>query len=376
MKIAIDLRSTLIPFRTGVVQYTNNIIKNLLKIDQRNEYILFWTGLKEPNIDKEILNNPKIKLKKIKIPNKLLNLSFFLFDGPKIDKILNLKGENYVFFNPHFIDLPLSIKYRKVTTVHDFSFKYFPNFFSAKDKFWHLRNKIKKNLDSSKKIIAISQSTKNDIIKFYNIDPKKIKVIYHGIDHNQYKKIENKKILSKKRVSLGLPKDFILYLGPIEPRKNIDSLIIAFKELKKSQKFKNLKLVIAGFDLTNFKTNIKDILIYHNLKEEEKVIFYNLAKIFIYPSYFEGFGLPPLEAGACGIPVISSNTSSLAEILNDSALLINPYKINELIEAMRQLLTDKNLYEHLRTKILHRTQEFQWETSAKKTLQVLQNSVK
>lgn len=374
MKIIFDLRATLVPCRTGVVQYCNHLLKTLLKIDNQNSYVLFWTGVQKPNIDEEILTNPRIKKINIRIPNRLLNLSLFLFNQPRFNLFLNTYTTKTIHFVPHFLHTPVSKQFKKIITVHDLSFKYFPQFFTYKNRFWHFLNKIKKNLEECNKIIAISESTKNDIIKFYQIAPQKIKVIYHGIDHNQYKKITDYKYLEKARSRLNLPKDYLLYLGPIEPRKNIDLIIRVFKNLTQNKTFSKLKLVIAGFvmDSKIVKTT-KNVLWYQNIREEDKVIFYNLAKVFIYPSFFEGFGFPPLEAGACGTPVIAGNTSSLAETLGDTALLVNPHRANELKIALLGLLTNKGLYNHYQNKIIQKSSTYTWQKSARQTLKLFKS---
>lgn len=377
MTIIIDLRATLVPYRTGIIQYCNYLLKNLLEIDQRNNYVLFWTGIKRPNIDDSILTNPKIKIVNIKIPNRLLHLPLFLLNQPKFNLFLNNYSSQSVYFSPHFIHTPLSKPFKKIITVHDLSFKYFPQFFTFKDRLWHFFNKIHQNLNTSDKIIAISQSTKNDIIKFYRIPPQKIKVIYHGIDHNRYRRITDYRFLEKERQRLKLPPNFILYLGPIEPRKNIDLIIKVFQNITQDKNFSKLKLVIAGFLIDKkIVRKVKNILWYININEEDKVILYNLAKVFIYPSFFEGFGFPPLEAGACGTPVIVGNNSSLAEILSDSALLVNPHHPNELKTALLELLTRKNLYYYFQTKILQKSLVYSWQKTARQTLRLMESIFK
>lgn len=377
MTIIIDLRATLVPYRTGIIQYCNYLLKNLLEIDQRNNYVLFWTGIKRPNIDDSILTNPKIKIVNIKIPNRLLHLPLFLLNQPKFNLFLNNYSSQSVYFSPHFIHTPLSKPFKKIITVHDLSFKYFPQFFTFKDRLWHFFNKIHQNLNTSDKIIAISQSTKNDIIKFYRIPPQKIKVIYHGIDHNRYRRITDYRFLEKERQRLKLPPNFILYLGPIEPRKNIDLIIKVFQNITQDKNFSKFKLVIAGFLIDKkIVRKVKNILWYININEEDKVILYNLAKVFIYPSFFEGFGFPPLEAGACGTPVIVGNNSSLAEILSDSALLVNPHHPNELKTALLELLTRKNLYYYFQTKILQKSLVYSWQKTARQTLRLMESIFK
>lgn len=374
MNIIFDLRPCITKYNTGIPQYINYLLKNLLKIDKKNKYFLFWTGVKKPIIDKEILNSPKTKILTLKIPNRFLNLSLFLFNFPKLNNFFKFKTEDTLWFSPHFVNLPLSKGFKKITVVHDLSFFYFPEFLTFKDKIFHHIQKIKKNLKESEKIITISNSTKNDIIKFFGIKKEKIKTIYHGIDKNKFKKIKNKKELEKFRKKYNLEKkfDYLLYLGPIEPRKNIESIIYGFSELSEDLKRKT-KLIIAGYTLRNIYSKNRNIIFIKNVKEKDKVYLYNISKIFLYPSYFEGFGLPILEAMACQKPVITSFTSSIYEIFSKYALIVNPYNVTEVKNALELLLKSKALYNYYKSKSKDAVKNFSWKKTARETLKIINN---
>lgn len=217
------------------------------------------------------------------------------------------------------------------------------------------------------KIIAVSESTKNDLINLYQIKPEKIKVIYSGIGKQfQPAKVKNQ---------YGLPEKFILYFGTIEPRKNLIGLIKAFQMIKK--KNPDLKLVLAGSkgwlyeDIFKTAKGDKDIIFTGFIKEEDKPALYNLASVFVYPSFFEGFGFPPLEAMACGTPTIVSNNSSLPEVVGEAALMVDSYNLDELAWLMNEVLNDLKLREELKQRGLAQAKRFSWERTARETMKVL-----
>ena len=274
-----------------------------------------------------------------------------------------------MYFNPHFFVAPLTNKCKKVITFHDLSFEHYPEFFSWRKRGWQkILMNTKQEARKADKIIAVSQSTKNDLVNLYGLDSEKIEVIYSGVGE-QFRPLEIKK-------RYNLPEKFILYFGTIEPRKNLIGLIKAFESLKD----KNVKLVMAGANgwlyqdilKTAFKSKRKkDIFFTGFVQEKDKPFLYNLAQAFVYPSFFEGFGFPPLEAMACGVPTIVSINSSLPEVVGDAGLMINPKNIDELAWAIKTVLEDNNLRDRLIKRGLKQSQKFSWSECAKKTLRVL-----
>ena len=235
---------------------------------------------------------------------------------------------------------------------------------------------------SADKIIAISNSTAKDLINEYGVDPEKIKVIYSGV-LNKFKKIDSEDEITKVREKYDLPKKFIFYLGTIEPRKNICSIIDAFEILKRDFGFEDYHLVIAGAKGWLYKDIFKKmekgqfskfIKYIEFVEDDDRPAMYNAAELLVYPSFFEGFGFQPLEAMACGTPVVSSNVSSIPEVVHDAALLIDPYNTRELYYAIREVLTNKNFREDLIWKGSNRVRNFSWQKTAHETLDVLINA--
>ena len=364
-------------YRSGVEGYTLNLLTHLFRIDKENQYKLFFNAFKGPsfNIDKAF-NFPNVEIKKTKIPNKLLNLSFRLFNYPKISKLLNCD----IFFCPNIMFYGLSKNCQNIITFHDLAFSHFPHFYSLKRRLWHKIVNPRKLAEDNDSIIAVSQATKDDLISTYNIPENKIKVIYSGLDEN-LEVCRNKEKLEKIRNKYNLPKKFILSLGSIEPRKNIVGLISAYEKLRNENKINN-KLVIAGDAAWCYKEIFRvwekskykeDIIFPGFIEEEDKVYLYNLSELFVYPSFYEGFGFPALEAMACGVPVVTSFVSSLPEVCRDAALLIDPYNIDDLALGVYNGLSDNNLRENLIEKGLERIEEFKWEKCAKNVLNLFNN---
>jgi glycosyltransferase involved in cell wall biosynthesis len=376
MQIAIDIRCLMNKNYSGVAQYTNYLLKNLLEIDKHNQYKLFY------NSNQNVTENlPKFDYKNsqtfgYKFSNKLLNFSLKFLKYPNLDELL---GGADIFFIPNINFFALSKKCKKVITIHDLSFELYPHFFSLKRRLWHKFINVKKLVLDCDKIIADSENTKNDLIKIYNVPAKKIKVIYLGIDQQIFKKIdEHDDKLQATKEKFALPDDFLLVLGTIEPRKNIESAIEAFNLAKQNNsELKNLQLIIAGeigwknkriFKFANqsrFKDQIKFI---GYVNKEDKPFIYNLAKALIFPSFYEGFGLPVLEAQACGLPVIASIDSSLIEILNNSAFLAKPDDLTELANGINIIMTNSDYKNNLINRGQENAKKFSWQKCAQETL--------
>jgi glycosyltransferase involved in cell wall biosynthesis len=229
---------------------------------------------------------------------------------------------------------------------------------------------IKPNLDKIDRIIAVSQSTKNDIMKYLDVHEDKITMIYEGVDE-KYKPVED---CSKIKKKYGVDK-FILFVGTLEPRKNIPNLIKAFAKLNSTE----YKLVITGKKGWKYKSIFNTA---ESLKITDKTVFtgyvpeddlpalYSAADLFVYPSLYEGFGIPPLEAMACGTPVITSNRSSLPEVAGNAALLVDPEDTDELAEAMMKVIGDSCLRDVMTKRGFEQAKKFSWDQCVRKTIRV------
>lgn len=367
--------------RTGVEEYTLGLLEELFKLDKKNKYILFFNSWKNPNFDFGFFSRfENVKIKRLKIPNKILNLFFWYFNWPKIDKLV---GDVDLVFMPNIAFGNVSKKTKLIVTIHDLSFERYGEYFSRKRRWWHVFINPRKITKQADKIIAVSSSTKEDLISLYGINQEKIEMI-HSASQDKFKIINrNDKNLIRVKEKYSLPYKFILFLGTIEPRKNIIGIIKAYNMFcEKAQKESNeellkYKLIVAGekgwsaretfleIEKSPFRKNIHVI---NFVSDNDKEFLYNLASLFIYPSFFEGFGFPPLEAMKCGVPVICSNNSSLPEVVGNGAIMIDPDKPDEIAKSIEEIFFNRELRENLIKKGLENSKKFSWEKTAQKTL--------
>ena len=379
MTIGIDIRFLARGARTGIEEYTINLLSRLLSLDKSLKFKLFYNAFNKVKLDYDWLSLPNVELYEFHLPNRFLfdPLAKFIHQ-PKIDQLL---GGVDVFFDPHFLLSPLSSQCKKVITFHDLSFEYFPEFYSWRKRQWHNFLAPWARAREADKIIAVSQSTKDDLINLYSLPEDKIKVIYSGVENNlrPLETSQEQKLAIRKKYKL--PENFILYFGTIEPRKNLVGLIKAYEIFRQNNQLKHA-LVLAGnpgwlcddvFAAAKQSAYAKEIIFTDFIEPADKVYLYNLASLFVYPSFFEGFGFPPLEAMACGVPVICSHTSSFPEVVGDAALMIDPYNFGEIAWAMEEVLTESELRDDLISDGLVRVKNFSWDRSAKETLEYLIN---
>ena len=371
MKIGIDIRTLMDAEYSGVPEYTLNLIKEILRLDSDNEYKLFYNSFADLEHRISNFEGNNLEIIKTSYPNKIFNYLFQkIFKWPKIDKLLDVD----IFFMPHINFVSISSNAKKIITIHDLSFLRYPDFFSLRKNIWHKLVNIKKLLKSFDIVVAVSENTKKDLIELCDVPAEKIKVIYSGID-NDYKKIEDREKLEETKKKYSLPDKFILFLATLEPRKNIDGLIKSFDRFQnKYPQFNDYELIIAGgkgwkgkklFEAWQTAKHKDKIKFLGYVDREDKKYLYNLASLFVYPSFYEGFGFPPLEAMASGVPVITSNSSSLPEIVRDKAVLVNPYDISEISGAIFQMLSRKDLQKQISERSLGHAKNFSWEKSAR-----------
>jgi len=369
MKIGIDIRTLMESQYSGVSEYTLNLLTEIFRQDQKNQYKLFYNSGRDISARMPKFDFPNVEIVASRYPNKLFNnILQRIFQWPKIDQKLGVD----LFFVPNIGFISLSDKCKKIITIHDLSFLRYGEFFSWKRRLWHKLIDVKKIVRSFDCIIAVSENTKRDLIESCGISEEKIKVIYSGIGKEF--KIISKEENNQVKTKYNLPDKFILFLGTIEPRKNIGGLIRAYSQFRNDNpEMSDVNLVLVGGRGWKFKNIFRE---YENSKYKSDIIWldyidatdkpavYNLASLFVYPSFYEGFGFPPLEAMACGVPVISSNSSSLPEIVADAGILITPNNISELATAIETVLKNEDLRKTLISRGLENVKRFSWEECA------------
>lgn len=295
--------------------------------------------------------------------------------------VLLSKDKPDIFFSPtHYI--PQFISTPRVVTIFDLAFLRFPEFFTKRDLL-QLKNWTGDSIKQAKEVITISESTKKDIIHFYGTDPKKITVCYPGYDSMTFKPVTDKSKINEALDRYHICGDYVVFLGTIQPRKNLKKLIEAFANID------NLKLVVIGKTTGPGRQGwmYQEILdLPKKLGIEHKVQFtgfvpaedlpsiYSGSKTYILPSLWEGFGIPVLEAMACGTPVIVSNVSSLPEIVGEAGLLVNPNSGSEIERAIRTITMDSRLAEKLSTQGLQQIKKFSWTKMAQQIIQVMERA--
>lgn len=356
MKIAIDISQ--IVYSRGVSRYTKELVNHLLEIDFQNEYILFGTSLRKQgelkDFFKSLKRKTRIHSKFFSIPPTVLEILFNRLHV-SIDTFI---GDAQVFHSSDWTQ-PGS-KAKKVTTIHDVIALIQPELFDPKTVNVQ-RSRLKWVKSEVDKIIAVSKNSKKDIVETLQIPPSKIVVIYEAASESCYPR-KSREIEEVKR-RLGIKKDYILAVTTRSSQK-LAQLPEAFKSLKKNF---DLSLVIVG----DAPESLDGVVKTGYLNEEDLAGLYSGAKVFAFPSFYEGFGLPVLEAMACGAPVVCSNTSSLPEVGGDAAVYVDPQSKESLQKGIEQVLTlSPNEYANLKEKSIGQAKKFSWETIAKETLEV------
>lgn len=374
MRIGIDCRMFSSSF-TGIGRYTFELVENLQRLSPIHEYVLFFN---EPEFSAYEPKAPNFKKVLVKAKH------YSLAEQTTFLKALNKENLDLM----HFTHFNAPIRYRKpfIVTIHDLTHTLFPGRKMTSFPYRFAYKMVVKNaVRHARRIIAVSKNTKDDIVKILKIDPSKIDVIYEGVN-DEFRKFnpdeleDAQKILEEK---YGISKPFLLYTGVHRYHKNLPRLIEAFKILTENRK--DLSLVITGkkdplypeAEKLTKDFGLEDKVIFTGLIPEEDIIaLYNLSSVYVFPSLYEGFGLPLLEAFACGAPVAASNVSSIPEVAghdkagSPNVLFFDPLSPTDIAEKIEQILLDQSLAKKLTANGLSRVKDFSWEKMAKEILAI------
>jgi glycosyltransferase involved in cell wall biosynthesis len=355
--------------RVGSGQIGIELLRNIEKLDHKNSYTILLASPPLPDLPKE---RRGFRYKILK-PNKLKTFLAIPLE------VFRTKDKPDVIFSPtHYI--PRFTKIKRVAMIFDLSFLHFPAMFNKRD-LYQLINWTKYSVKNSNHLITISQFSKKDIVKSYGIDKNSVTVAYPGYNSDHFYPVNSQDKIKKVLDKYNINQPYILYTGTIQPRKNLVRLIQSFAKIE------GMKLVIAGkysgvgrqawmtdeiLDAPK-KFGIENKVIFTNyVPTEDLPLLMNGALAYILPSLWEGFGIPPLEAMACGTPVIVSDVSSLPEVVGDAGLLINPESTDQIEQAIRVISTDKKLHDKLSLKSLERAKRFSYKKMAKEVIKVLE----
>ncbi|MBK2024965.1 glycosyltransferase family 4 protein [Francisella philomiragia] len=343
---------------TGIGRYTLEMVKALSK--NTNVSIILFSPQKLQNDIKSQLDS-NIKIVEFNLSNKVLHIFWYIF----LHKIISKYNLDYFWGPSHKLPKKQKdIKY--IVTIHDLVYKVYPNTLMRKTRLLDTF-RVPQSIKKANIILTVSDSTKNDVIKYFG-DNNKVHRVYLGNSFTNVKTRES-----------NIDQKYILFVGTVEPRKNIENLVRAYSKL--SQDIKNkYKLLIVGakgwgkvdldslLDSLNLNTNVK---VYNYITNEELASLYKTASLFVYPSLYEGFGLPILEAMSYGVPVICSKTSSMPEVLGDAGILIDPQNYYSVAEEIQKVLDNDDLQSQMSMMSLMRSKYFSWDKAAAEMYDIL-----
>lgn len=340
----------------GNETYLFNLIQALACVDKINEYVIFTT---RENARYFCPDQSNFHYVGKYIPRN--TISRISFENIVLPRLIN-KIKIDIYHSPVTLLPFFPLKCKTIVNIHDLRFVHLPIGYS-KMKIFYKNLSYRNSTKRADAIICISHYTKKDLLEFAPINSEKIEVTYGGVNRT-FSPI-NKKKSDEIRNKYGISNKYILSISNYR-HKNVESLINTFKILKKREKIPH-QLVIIGKAVSQLNT---DIILLENVPNEDMPLLYSSAEIFVFLSLFEGFGLPPLEAMASGCPVVSSNRTSLPEVIGDTGILIDPEDTKEIIVAIMKVISNNNLRENLIQKGLERAKQFSWENTAKKTLEI------
>jgi len=370
-RIGIDIRK-FNDFGIGI--HIRNTLKYLSLIDNEFEYYLFHpNGFKLPD---DLLGNTNGNWKFIKDDSPNYSIKELVTLPCKM-LIKNLD----LFHSPHYATPPLK-PCAGVVTIHDIIHLLFPEFLPSYAAVKYARFMMKLATRKAKKIITVSENSKRDIVEHLKVPEEKIKVIYNAVEAKYFRISENS-ISQKLEKIYGIKGDYILYVGNHVPHKNLEQLFEAFSILMQAHEKPISLVVVCGgkeqvnnLDILGQRHKIdENLVLFGNLPYKELPIFYQGARVFVFPSLYEGFGLPVLESLACGTPAVISNNSSLPEVGGEASLYIDPNSANDIAEKISLLIKDSNLRERLSRKALEQAKKFSWEKAASLTMNVYREAM-
>lgn len=365
MRIAINCRSFLLRNYTGIGRYAYNLVKSLSEIDQVNEY---WLYAQKKYFDF------KRRVPRVAAQNFSVKVDWF---NQGVNKILSSVD---VYHAPTIETLSME-KAKVIVTVHDLVFKTYSDGYTPQAR-EIMEKQLAQTVDRAQRIICCSQSTMHDLKQSFSLKDGQVCLVYQGVDKNIFYplKEEQRQAARAFLARRGIPESFLFFVGTIEPRKNLQNLLLALSILKQKNKFKG-KLVVSGMKgwmIEGLAEVIKkfaltdDVVFLGYVSDDDLRALYNLCEVFVFPSFCEGFGYPIIEAFSCGASVVTSNVSSCPEIAGDAALWADPYNPDEMAGAILRLLEDPDLKEVMRRKAFNRSRDFSFEKTAVETLAVYQ----
>jgi len=380
VRVVVDARPAVFPQKTGIGYYTWHLLRLLPRADPSTTYVAWYLNARE------LLGGPRRPLRELAAPNLVergtpIPASWFerlaeRFELPRIEWF----ARSDVLFAPNFVPPPTDNP-RLVATVHDLAFRRFPQTAPHGTRRWLAR--LDRTLERATRVIAVSRSTLGELLDLSGVEAARVVVIPLGVDRSVFRPLPEEKV-REVRIRFGVDGPYLLFVGGIEPRKNLPDLVRAMTRVSQ-----DVSLVIAGAGVewnpegTGLLREALEalpaaarrrVVETGYVSERDKVALLSGAEALVYPSLYEGFGLPVLEAMACGTPVVTSNRSSLPEVAGPAAVLVDPTDPGAIAAALDRVLSDTQLRAQLRTAGMERAAQFTWEETARRTAEVLRDA--
>ncbi len=361
----------------GIGRYTRALVKALTRLDRGNEYRLFVAGRGGPHGQMQWPSNVRLRI----VPLSQRNLTRIWHRLRLPLPVEAFIGSLDLFYSPDFV-LPPVLRARTLLTVHDLSFVRYPQ--TADPRLYRYLNvAVPRSVGRADHVLADSENTARDLAELWDVPVDKVSVLYSGVEP-RFRPVTDTAELARVRDRYDLPQNFIFTVGTLQPRKNYERLIRAFSRLSATPEGHSQRLVVAGgkgwlyesiFDSVRELGLDNRVLFPGFVHDEDLPALYTLADLFVFPSLYEGFGLPVLEAMACGTPVICSEASSLPEVAGDAALSVDPLDVEGWSQAMGQALNDEELRRRLVARGLAQARRFTWERAAGELLRLCRSLV-
>ncbi len=361
MLIGIDASRAALARHTGTETYACRLIQAMAPLADSRVRLRLYTH--QPPAPRHWPTGPFVETRVIPFPRLWTHL--------RLAAEISRHPPDVLFVPAHV--LPLYCPVPAAVTVHDLGYRHFPQAHTRFQR-WYLEATTRRHARVARRIIADSEATRADLLQFYHADPARIKVVHLGLDSG----LQPTSLTPAVRQKYGLPQTYLLHLGTLQPRKNLARLLAAFRQI--SSDFPAVHLALAGGagwlaqDIFNRIAALKltdRVILPGYIPEADKAALLSGALAYVFPSLYEGFGLPVLEAMACGTPVLAANTSSLPEIAGQAALLVNPLNVEAIAGGMRRLLTDESLRRSLVEKGFHRIEAFSWQKAGERIWRIL-----
>lgn len=376
LRVFVDTEVLIVPHFSGIGHYTLELLRALdAAIEDRGD-IQVTLGVYFRRMDKiHSYGFRNFKIRRSPFPLRISNGLKMRGVQPYLDLFFGKK----VYLFPNYTSWPLLFS-KAVSIVYDLSFEFFPQYVEPRNQKF-LSKQVKRSVERSTKVITISTNSLKEITQFYNVPKKQVPIVYPGIDQSEFFR-RPKKEVDEVKARYGIHGKYILFVGNIEPRKNLKTLLLAYEKLSPELKSEYSILLVGTrgwldneiFDIIKrLRMNgdhIQQPLEY--VVDEDRPALYSGASLFVYPSLYEGFGIPPVEAMACGTPAITSNNSSLPEAVGKAAVMVDAKSVNDLRDAMTRVLKSKKQQDKMIAAGFKQVDKFSWDKEARKLLHVLE----